>query len=39
MKNTTLGSDHNTIRRFDNTSCDIVFIVTKEGDMYEIPSS
>ena len=39
MKNTTLGSDHNTIRRFDNTSCDIVFIVTKGGDMYEIPSS
>lgn len=38
LKNTTLGSDHNTIRRFDNTSCDIVFIVTVNGTMYEIPS-
>lgn len=38
LKNTTLGSDHNTIRRFDNSSCDIVFIVTVEGTMYEIPS-
>lgn len=38
MKNTTLGSDHNTIRRFDNSSCDIVFIVTVEGTMYEIPA-
>lgn len=38
LKNSTLGADHNTIRRFDNTSCDIVFIVTIEGTMYEIPS-
>lgn len=38
LKNTTLGSDHNTIRKFDNTSCDIVFIITVEGTMYEIPS-
>lgn len=38
LKNTTLGADHNTIRRFDKTSCEIVFIVTVDGDMYEIPS-
>lgn len=39
MKNTTLGSSSNTIRRFDNTTCDIVFIVTKDNEMYQIPSS
>lgn len=38
LKNTTLGADHNTIRKFDKTSCDILFIVTIDGDLYEIPS-
>lgn len=39
MKNITLGADHNTIRKFDNTSCEIVFVTTIDGDLYEIPSS
>ena len=39
LKNSTLGSDHNTIRRFDNTTCDILFIVTIDGNIYEIPTS
>ena len=38
LKNTTLGAEHNTIRRFDKLSCEIVFVVTIDGDMYEIPS-
>ena len=38
LKNTTLGADHNTIRKFDNTSCEIVFVATIDGDLYEIPS-
>lgn len=39
LKNTTLGADHNTIRKFDNTSCEIIFVATIDGDLYEIPSS
>ncbi len=39
MKNTTLGSSSNTIRRFDNTTCDIVFVITKDNEMYQIPSN
>ena len=38
LKNTTLGADHNTIRKFDNTSCEIVFVATIDGNLYEIPS-
>lgn len=39
LKNTTLGSNHNTIRRFDNTSSDVLFVVTRDFSMYEIPTS
>lgn len=39
MKNSGGGSHKSTIRNFDNTTCDIVFIVTIEGTMYEIPSN
>lgn len=39
MKNSGGGSHKSTIRNFDNTTCDIVFIVTVEGTMYEIPSN
>lgn len=38
LKNTTLGSSHNTIRRFDNESSDVLFILTRDWDMYEIPT-
>jgi hypothetical protein len=39
LKNCGGSSGKSTIRKFDNTSCDIVFVVTIEGIMYEIPSS
>ena len=39
LKNCGGASGKSTIRYFDNTTCDIVFIVTVEGTMYEIPSS
>ena len=39
LKNCGGASSKSTIRHFDNTTCDIVFIVTVEGTMYEIPSS
>ena len=39
LKNCGGASGKSTIRRFDNTTCDVVFIVTVEGTMYEIPSS
>lgn len=39
LKNSGGASGKSTIRNFDNTTCDIVFIVTIEGTMYEIPSS
>lgn len=39
LKNCGGASNKSTIRLFDNTTCDIVFIVTIEGTMYEIPSS
>jgi hypothetical protein len=29
---------HQTIKKFDESSCDVVFIVTDELDMYAIPS-
>ena len=38
MKNSGGGS-HKSTRNFDNTTCDIVFIVIIEGTMYEIPSN
>lgn len=38
LKNSGGSSGKSTIRNFDNTSCDIVFIVTKSGKMYEIPT-
>ena len=39
LKNCGGASGKSTIRHFDNTTCDVVFIVTVEGTMYEIPSS
>ena len=39
LKNCGGASGKSKIRHFDNTTCDIVFIVTIEGIMYEIPSS
>ena len=39
LKNCGGSSGKSTIRKFDNNSCDIVFVVTLEGTMYEIPSS
>ena len=39
LKNCGGASKKSTIRPFDNTSCDILFIVTVKGTMYEIPSN
>ena len=39
LKNCGGSSKKSIIRKFDNTSCDILFIVTIDGTMYEIPSS
>ena len=39
LKNCGGTSKQSKIRNFDNTSCDILFVVTIEGTMYEIPSS
>lgn len=39
LKNSGGASGKSVIRHFDNTSCDILFIVTIEGTMYEIPAS
>lgn len=38
LKNSGGGSKGSKIRNFDNTSCDILFVYTKSGDIYEIPS-
>ena len=38
LKNTTLGSSSNTIRKFNNNECDILFVVTRDYTMYEIPA-
>lgn len=38
LKNCGGASGKSTIRHFDNTSCDILFIVTIEGTLYEIPA-
>ena len=39
LKNSGGSSGTSKIRHFDKTSCDILFILTIEGSMYEIPSS
>ena len=39
LKNSGESSGKSSIRKFDNTSCDILFILTVTGVMYEIPSS
>ena len=36
LKNSGGSSGKSVIRKFDNSSCDIVFILTKDGTMYEI---
>ena len=38
LKNSGGSSGKSNIRNFDNSTCDIVFIVVVNGDMYEIPS-
>lgn len=38
LKNTTLGANHNTIRRFNREDSDVLFIVTRDFNMYEIPT-
>lgn len=39
LKNCGGSSGTSKTRYFDNNSCDILFILTVEGTMYEIPSS
>ena len=39
LKNCGGSSGKSVIRKFDNTSIDIVFVVTIDGSMYEIPSN
>jgi hypothetical protein len=39
LKNSGGSSGKSVIRHFDNTSCDIVFIVTRDNKLYEIPAS
>ena len=39
LKNCGGSSGVSKTRLFDNTSCDILFVVTIEGTMYEIPTS
>ena len=39
LKNSGGSSGTSKIRYFDNSTCDILFILTIEGTMYEIPSS
>lgn len=38
LKNCGGGSQGSVIRKFDNSTCDILFIYTIDGDIYEIPS-
>jgi len=38
LKNSGGSSGKSVIRKFDNTSCDILFVLTKDGVMYEIPA-
>lgn len=39
LKNSGGASGKSIIRNFDNTSCDILFIVTRDNTIYEIPTS
>ena len=39
LKNSGGSSGVSKIRSFDNTSCDILFVLTQSGTMYEIPSN
>lgn len=39
LKNSGGSSGKSVIRKFDNTSCDILFVLTKDGTMYEIPAN
>jgi hypothetical protein len=39
LKNSGGSSGKSVIRQFDNSVCDIIFIYTIDGDIYEIPSS
>lgn len=39
LKNCGGSSGASKIRHFDNSTCDILFIVVVTGDMYEVPSS
>lgn len=39
LKNCGGASGQSKIRYFDNSTCDILFILTIKGDMYEIPSN
>ena len=39
LRNTGGSSGKSIIRHFDNTSCDILFVVTRDNKLYEIPSS
>jgi hypothetical protein len=38
LRNTGGSSGVSKIRLFDNSSCDILFVLTQSGVMYEIPS-
>lgn len=38
LRNTGGSSGKSVIRPFDNKSCDILFVVTRSGDKYQIPS-
>lgn len=38
LGNTGGSSGKSVIRKFNNTSCDILFVLTSDGNMYEIPS-
>ena len=39
LKNSGGASGKCKVRKFNNTSCDILFILTMSGTMYEIPSN
>lgn len=38
LKNSGGSSGVSTIRNFDNSTSDLLFIITKEGTMYQIPT-
>lgn len=39
LKNSGGSSGKSVIRNFDNSSCDILFVVTRDNTIYEIPTS